>query len=271
MKKIGFIRVLLIVMTLLFCFTAPVYAEGQRTVVVTMKKNPKIKRRTAYAGETILLQAKRGALVFPNAEITSSKSSVASVAGNRILLKRKGKAVLTVRYGKYRAVVALKVKEPVNRKSNSPQVPAQDTGLPDDVIPISEWGEQTIKVEAQSQTQPTTLRARLVAYAKSFVGILPYKWAGNSLVTGTDCSGFIHLICAHFGISVPRSASEFADMANISYNDLQPGDIVVYKNGGHVAFYIGGDRVVHAKGSAYGTCNDSMWYGKPTGYVRLPG
>ena len=112
-----------------------------------------------------------------------------------------------------------------------------------------------------------TKRDEIVSYAKKFAGILPYVYAGNSLVSGTDCSGFIHLIYEHFGINVPRTAREFQAMSNISANKLQPGDIVVYKYGGHVALYIGDGKVVHAKGRDYGTVIDNMNYGTPTGYV----
>ena len=58
-------------------------------------------------------------------------------------------------------------------------------------------------------------------------------------------------------------------MSNITYSDLLPGDIVVYKNGGHVALYVGNDTIIHAKGSNYGTVKESMWYNTPTGYVRV--
>ena len=40
----------------------------------------------------------------------------------------------------------------------------------------------------------------IVAYALQFQGN-PYVWGGNSLTEGCDCSGFVHLILAHFGIS----------------------------------------------------------------------
>lgn len=43
----------------------------------------------------------------------------------------------------------------------------------------------------------------VVSYAMQFVGN-PYVWAGNSLTNGVDCSGFVHEVYAHFGISTPR-------------------------------------------------------------------
>ena len=48
----------------------------------------------------------------------------------------------------------------------------------------------------------------VVSYAMQFVGN-PYVWGGNSLTNGVDCSGFVHEVYAHFGISTPRYSQAF--------------------------------------------------------------
>ena len=73
----------------------------------------------------------------------------------------------------------------------------------------------------------------VVSYAMQFVGN-PYVWAGNSLTNGVDCSGFVHEVYAHFGISTPRYSQAFKSVGQaVSFDNIQPGDVVVYP--GHVA------------------------------------
>ena len=167
-----------------------------------------------------------------NVTFSSSKPSVAYVSSTGLVTaKKSGSAIITVRFR--------------GRKAG-------------------------FKITVSATSNLSSLRKRIVEYANQFVGVLPYVYGGNSLVTGTDCSGFIHLVLGHFGINTARTASEFQSMSDISYEDLLPGDIIVYRNGGHVALYAGNYIIIHAKVSKYGTVKVSVWYNTPTGYVRLP-
>ena len=90
----------------------------------------------------------------------------------------------------------------------------------------------------------------VVAYASQFVGN-PYVWGGNSLTNGVDCSGFVHEVYAHFGISTPRYSQAFKTVGNpVSFDCIKPGDIVVYP--GHVAIYAGGGIIVEAQSTKAG-------------------
>lgn len=94
----------------------------------------------------------------------------------------------------------------------------------------------------------------LVNYALKFVGN-PYKWGGNSLTNGCDCSGFVKLIYAHFGFTdAPRQSQAFKSYGKpVAFANLKAGDIVVYP--GHVAIYIGNGKIVEAQSSRAGiTC-----------------
>ena len=95
--------------------------------------------------------------------------------------------------------------------------------------------------------------SRIVSYAQQFVGN-PYRYGGNSLTSGIDCSGFTQQIMAKFGYSISRtSSSQAGEGRAVSTSNLRAGDLVFYGNGGsinHVAVYIGGGQVVHASNSA---------------------
>ena len=95
----------------------------------------------------------------------------------------------------------------------------------------------------------------IVNFARKYVGN-PYVWGGNSLTNGCDCSGFIHLVYKNFGYTVPRYSMSFLNAGTpVEYEDMQPGDIVIYErlNGiGHVAIYMGDGKIVEAQSSKAG-------------------
>lgn len=89
----------------------------------------------------------------------------------------------------------------------------------------------------------------IVNYAKKYLG-LKYVYAGKSLATGTDCSGFTSLIYKEFGISLPRTVSGQVNKGTyVKKSDLKKGDLVFYSSGTnyatHVSIYIGDGKVIH--------------------------
>ena len=108
-----------------------------------------------------------------------------------------------------------------------------------------------------------SLGEEIVDYAMDYVGVTPYVWAGNSLTGGTDCSGFVHLIYDKYGVycshaSMSYDGTEFGEV--IGLDELQPGDIVVYGGGAHVAIYAGDGYVVHCSSPENGTVYWKMDY-----------
>lgn len=99
----------------------------------------------------------------------------------------------------------------------------------------------------------------VVNYAMQFVG-KPYVWGGKDPNTGADCSGFTSYVYAHFGISIPSfSGAQRSCGQEVSYANAQAGDLICYA--GHVAIYMGGGKIVHANGTAYGIVgNDNATY-----------
>lgn len=92
----------------------------------------------------------------------------------------------------------------------------------------------------------------LIAYAKTALGTW-YKWGGNSMKGGIDCSGLIQQVYSHFGISLPRTTyTQIKVGAQVSYRHLQPGDMMFFdteKNvpgADHVGMYIGNGKMIEA-------------------------
>lgn len=110
------------------------------------------------------------------------------------------------------------------------------------------------------------VRVAIVEYAKQFLGN-PYVWGGTSLTNGADCSGFTLSILSKYGVSLPHSSASQSQMGSaVDYNNIAPGDLVFYGNGGsvnHVAMYIGGGQVIHASSARTGIKISNMYYRTP--------
>ena len=105
----------------------------------------------------------------------------------------------------------------------------------------------------QEASQEAKTRESMVNFALQFLGN-PYVWGGTSLTNGCDCSGFVHQVYAHFGISTPRYSQAFKSVGQpVSYQNIQAGDVVVYP--GHVAIYIGNGNIEEAQSTRAGITN----------------
>jgi len=91
---------------------------------------------------------------------------------------------------------------------------------------------------------------QIIAYAKTFIGT-KYVYGSASPTGGFDCSGFAYYVFKHFGISINRSSSGIAnDGEEVAYKNLQPGDILLFNQRGHIdhtAIYIGGGKMIHSE------------------------
>ena len=117
----------------------------------------------------------------------------------------------------------------------------------------TESERQNSSSQESGDSSSGTTRQQVVNYALKFVGN-KYRYGGNSLTNGTDCSGFTQQVLGHFGYSISRTSySQANDGRTISISSVKPGDLLFYKRGGrinHVTMYIGNGQVVHASNSA---------------------
>jgi cell wall-associated NlpC family hydrolase len=91
-----------------------------------------------------------------------------------------------------------------------------------------------------------TLASQVIAISLQYLGV-PYVWGGASPSTGFDCSGLTSYVFAQIGISLPHhAASQYNYGVPVSYDELQPADLVFFSGLGHMGMYIGGDQFIHA-------------------------
>lgn len=107
--------------------------------------------------------------------------------------------------------------------------------------------------------------ASVISYAKSFVGVAPYVYGGNT-PSGWDCSGFVQYVFASVGIGLAHSsgAQAGAGRAVSSLAQAEPGDILA--NSTHAAIYIGNGMVVNALNESAGTTYSSVGIAFSGGY-----
>lgn len=100
----------------------------------------------------------------------------------------------------------------------------------------------------------------------------PYRYGGQSIKTGFDCSGFVgYLFRKEAGIELPRSTREMISLnaPKIKRSELEPGDLVFFNNRGrgrvsHAGIYIGDDQFIHSSSSRSGgvrvdSLDDAYW------------
>lgn len=105
--------------------------------------------------------------------------------------------------------------------------------------------EETTEAAPVAKPKPKPKGEQVVAYAKKYLG-RPYRYGGTSLTKGTDCSGFTMRIFQHFGKKIPRTsrAQRKAGKKVKSLKQAKPGDLICYS--GHVAIYMGKNKIIHA-------------------------
>lgn len=88
-------------------------------------------------------------------------------------------------------------------------------------------------------------RNMVLELAEQYVGT-PYVW-GGSAPGGFDCSGLVQYAMKQAGLAMPRTSwDQLAMGQRTDISSLRPGDLVGFRDGGHVALYIGNGQILEA-------------------------
>jgi peptidoglycan DL-endopeptidase CwlO len=77
----------------------------------------------------------------------------------------------------------------------------------------------------------------------------PYVWGSADPNVGFDCSGLTSWAWAQAGVSIPHSsAAQYSSLPHVPLGSVEAGDLIFYYSPiSHVALYIGGGQIVHAR------------------------
>ncbi|MCW5941934.1 MAG: C40 family peptidase [Fimbriimonadaceae bacterium] len=107
-------------------------------------------------------------------------------------------------------------------------------------------------------------RSAIADMSLRYIGT-PYKWGGNDLNGGIDCSGFVKQLYGKIGVSLPRTAAEQAMVGSpiARLEDLQAGDRLYFwdsKRGkiGHTGIYLGNGYFSHSSSGQKGVATDYL-------------
>lgn len=137
-----------------------------------------------------------------------------------------------------------------------PKEPGWEKQQPVEVRKPHETVQPVVPADIPAKPQPKPARKEkdmgeiAARTAERFVGI-PYRWGGDNVVEGMDCSGFVRAVYNLCGLSIPRtSRDQYRAGDAVSRQDLQDGDLIFFGASAdkinHVGIYVGGGKFVHA-------------------------
>jgi peptidoglycan DL-endopeptidase CwlO len=102
--------------------------------------------------------------------------------------------------------------------------------------------------------------ADVVADARKYLGV-PYVLGGTT-TKGIDCSGLVQSVFKDLGKTdvargVHGQMTQGEPVASLA--DAKPGDLIVFKGGGHIAIYAGDNTVIHAPYPGRTVSEQKLW------------
>ena len=133
--------------------------------------------------------------------------------------------------------------------------------------------EKSLAITPES---PTSIDVVMVAMS---LAETPYRYGGNSIESGFDCSSFVgHVYKNSVGIELPRSSHELSQVGKaLQRSQLQAGDLVFFNTqhraNSHVGIYVGDGKFVHAPRTGarirVESMNDNYWLSRYNGARRV--
>ena len=139
--------------------------------------------------------------------------------------------------------------------------------------------EPTKQAESTQNNSGGATRSSIIKAAEGALG-MPYVWAGNSLTSGADCSGYVLAAYRSAGVDTSGFNRASYDIAvsskgrSIGRSELKVGDMVFYgKNGkiNHVAMYYGNGKIIHESAFDRKAVISSLDYSTPMAYRNFLG
>ncbi len=123
---------------------------------------------------------------------------------------------------------------------------------------------RTLATGATGAAAPTAsgpTGADVVADARKYLGV-PYVFGGTTAAGGMDCSGLVQTVFKDLGVTdvargVHGQMTQGEPVASLA--DARPGDLIVFKGGGHIAIYAGDDTVIHAPYPGRTVSEQKLW------------
>lgn len=159
---------------------------------------------------------------------------------------------------------------------------AQSATLPPVVTPSVNATATPPPVDPPAFVAPPNASAAAIAIAAAQAQLgVPYSWGGGNAsgpsygiaqganTRGFDCSGLTLYAYAQAGISLSHlTYSQMQQGQVVPLSQIQPGDLVFYWGGGHMALYVGGGQVIHAPQTGDVVRYGSLYMGPPELVVR---
>jgi cell wall-associated NlpC family hydrolase len=144
-------------------------------------------------------------------------------------------------------IVFAKPKEPGWEKTRPDEIRRPREVKPSDKSLQTIPSEKNASKPSRNDRDMGSIAART---AERFVGI-PYRWGGDNVIDGMDCSGFVRAVYNLCGVSIPRTSREqYKAGESVAQKDMQDGDLVFFGASeskiNHVGIYVGAGKFVHA-------------------------